>query len=148
MVNMVITPLKHSRLRSCHCGMENVINARDGLLSQVCQLCVLQVHVCYNFKLQYEMSDLALKQYLYTQQSKDTAEFLRSKCVKPKEEGSVEDTRMIGNKFCDVTVIAPHYVGNHASEQALAEKDLLSMHQDWFTMTENRCTKRSIMQLI
>ncbi|XP_023717894.1 uncharacterized protein LOC111870108 isoform X5 [Cryptotermes secundus] len=109
MVNMVITPLKHSRLRSCHCGMENVINARDGLLSQVCQLCVLQ---------------------------------------KPKEEGSVEDTRMIGNKFCDVTVIAPHYVGNHASEQALAEKDLLSMHQDWFTMTENRCTKRSIMQLI
>ncbi|PNF23107.1 hypothetical protein B7P43_G09143 [Cryptotermes secundus] len=45
--------------------------------------------------------------------------------VKPKEEGSVEDTRMIGNKFCDVTVIAPHYVGNHASEQALAEKDLL-----------------------
>ncbi|XP_023717893.1 uncharacterized protein LOC111870108 isoform X4 [Cryptotermes secundus] len=85
------------------------INARDGLLSQVCQLCVLQ---------------------------------------KPKEEGSVEDTRMIGNKFCDVTVIAPHYVGNHASEQALAEKDLLSMHQDWFTMTENRCTKRSIMQLI
>jgi hypothetical protein len=31
---------------------------------------------------------------------------------------------MTGNEFCDVTVIAPHYVGDHAPEQARVEKDL------------------------
>ena len=36
----------------------------DGLPAQVCQQCVQQVNICYNFKIQCERSDANLRHYL------------------------------------------------------------------------------------
>ena len=38
----------------------------DGLTAQVCQQCVQQVNICYNFKIQCERSDANLRHYLHT----------------------------------------------------------------------------------
>lgn len=37
----------------------------DGLPAQVCQQCVQQVNICYNFKIQCERSDANLRHYLH-----------------------------------------------------------------------------------
>lgn len=43
--------------------------AGDGLPAQVCQHCMRQIDTSYNFKLQCENSDLALRQYVNNKQS-------------------------------------------------------------------------------
>ncbi|XP_033610399.1 uncharacterized protein LOC111872057 isoform X2 [Cryptotermes secundus] len=40
--------------------------AGDGLPAQVCQQCVQQVNICYNFKIQCERSDANLREYLHS----------------------------------------------------------------------------------
>jgi len=45
------------------------VSVGDGLPAQVCQHCVHQIDTSYNFKLQCESSDLALRQYVNDKQS-------------------------------------------------------------------------------
>jgi hypothetical protein len=40
------------------------VSVGDGLPAQVCQQCVELVNTCYNFKLQCEKSDMALRDYV------------------------------------------------------------------------------------
>lgn len=45
--------------------------AGDGLPAQVCQQCVQQVNICYNFKTQCEKSDANLREYLHSLQPEE-----------------------------------------------------------------------------
>jgi hypothetical protein len=50
-------------LANCHCCSLQMF-AGDSLPAQVCHQCIQQVNSSYNFKLQCESSDIALRQYL------------------------------------------------------------------------------------
>jgi hypothetical protein len=47
------------------------VYAGDGLPAQVCQQCVQQVNICYNFKIQCEKSDANLREYLHSLQPQE-----------------------------------------------------------------------------